>query len=70
MDAADMVLKRDKASSQREYGIYCIMVLNSQIKEELFLPERKKMIKSIFEIALKDSSSAPIGNIYQIRYKI
>jgi hypothetical protein len=69
-----MVLKRDKASSQREYGIYCIMdcimVLNSQIKEELFLPERKKMIKSIFEIAVKDSSSAPIGNIYQIRYKI
>lgn len=65
-----MVLNRDKASSQREYGIYCIMVLNSQIKEELFLPERKKMIKSIFEIAVKDSSSAPIGNIYQIRYKI
>ncbi len=65
-----MVLKRDNASSQREYGIYCIMVLNSQIKEELFLPERKKMIKSIFEIAVKDSSSAPIGNIYQIRYKI
>ena len=65
-----MVLKRDKLGSQRQYGIYCIMVLNSQIKEELFLPERKKMIKSIFEIAVKDSSSAPIGNIYQIRYKI
>jgi hypothetical protein len=64
-----MVLKRDKASSQRQYRIYCIMVLNSQIKEELFLPE-KKMIKSIFEITVKDSSSAPIGNIYQIRYKI
>jgi hypothetical protein len=65
-----MVLKRDKASSQRQYRIYYIMVLNSQIKEELFLPERKKMIKSIFEITVKDSSSAPIGNIYQIRYKI
>ncbi len=65
-----MVLKRDKASSQRQYRIYYIMVLNSEIKERTISPRKKKMIKSIFEITVKDSSSAPIGNIYQIRYKI
>ncbi len=41
-----------------QYGIYCITVLNSQRKGELFLPARKKMIKSIFEIIVKDGSSS------------
>ena len=44
LDNNDMVLKRDKARFSEAMWNLLNMVLNSQRKEELFLPARKKLI--------------------------
>jgi hypothetical protein len=44
LDNNNMVLKRDKARFSEAMWNLLNMVLNSQRKEELFLPARKKII--------------------------